>query len=129
MIVVAYTPDVYGEAALAHAVTEAGIRRLGVVVVNATRGDAFVDERFASGERLAELDAALGEQGLTHEVRQPVGVEPSEAVIDVVKEVGGTLVVVGIRHRSPVGKVLMGSVAQRILLDAPCPVLAVKPAG
>jgi nucleotide-binding universal stress UspA family protein len=32
-----------------------------------------------------------------------------------------------VRHRSPVGKALMGSVGQRILLDAHCPVLAVKP--
>ena len=36
-------------------------------------------------------------------------------------------VVVGLRHRSPVGKMLMGSVAQRILLDADVPVLSVKP--
>jgi len=34
---------------------------------------------------------------------------------------------VGIRPRSPVGKAVIGSVAQRIVLDAPCPVLAVKP--
>ena len=38
------------------------------------------------------------------------------------------LVVVGIRPRSPVGKALMGSVSQRVILDAHCPVVAVKPA-
>ena len=36
------------------------------------------------------------------------------------------LIVIGLRHRTAVGKLLMGSVAQRILLDARCPVLAVK---
>jgi nucleotide-binding universal stress UspA family protein len=36
------------------------------------------------------------------------------------------VLVIGIRHRSAVGKLLMGSAAQRILLDVDCPVLAVK---
>ena len=43
--------------------------------------------------------------------------------------VSADLVVIGLRRRSPVGKLLMGSVAQRILLGADCAVLAVKPAG
>jgi nucleotide-binding universal stress UspA family protein len=36
-------------------------------------------------------------------------------------------VVIGMRRRTPVGKLLMGSVAQRILLGAECAALAVKP--
>jgi nucleotide-binding universal stress UspA family protein len=71
----------------------------------------------------AELDRA----GVEHEVRQLVrGLDPAEDLLGIVEEVKAELIVIGLRRRSPVGKLILGSNAQRVLLDAACPVLAVK---
>jgi len=54
------------------------------------------------------------------------GTDPADDLVSVAEEVGADFIVIGLRRRSPVGKLILGSNAQRILLDAPCPVLAVK---
>lgn len=125
-VVVGFVPNPYGKAAVEAAVTEAKRRRTRLVVVNTTKGDALVDKKFASRESLEGLEKQL--DGVEHEVRQTVGPDVADQLLEVAREVDAELIVIGLRHRSPVGKMLMGSVAQRVLLDAPCPVLAVKAA-
>lgn len=49
-------------------------------------------------------------------------------LIDLVHSTEPDVVVVGVKPRSPVGKFLLGSNAQRIIIDSPVPVLAVKAA-
>ncbi len=126
-IVVAYTPDQFGQAAIEAAVAEARLRDAELLVVNGTRGDALVDDSFAGSAQLTELTARLAATGVSAEVRQVVGADVGDLVVEVAQERRAILVVVGVRRRSPVGKLLMGSVSQRILLTADCPVLAVKP--
>ena len=126
-IVVGWSPGPYGAAAVAHAVAEARLRGDRVLVINATKGDAYVDERYAGSEEKAMLEAELEASGVPHEIRQPMGSDVGEQVISAAEEVDASLVVIGLRRRSPVGKLILGSVAQRILMGAPCPVLAVKP--
>ncbi len=128
-IVVAYTPDAYGQAALDHGAAEAVRRDTSLVVVNATRGDALVDPRYAHEDQIATITTDLQAAGLDVTVRHEVVPDVAQAVLEVARETDAALIVVGVRHRSPVGKALMGSVGQRILLDAHCPVLAVKPAA
>ena len=54
------------------------------------------------------------------------GNDPADDLIDVAEKENAALIVIGLRRRSPVGKLLLGSNAQEILLKADCPVLAVK---
>lgn len=128
-IVVGYVPKAEGRAALRRAAEEAKLRRTKLIVINSNRGgrelDAEENQRYE--DELAAIRHSLEEAGLEHEVRQLVrGMEPAEDLIAVAEEVGADFIVIGLRRRTPVGKLILGSNAQRILLDAPCPVLAVK---
>jgi nucleotide-binding universal stress UspA family protein len=128
-IVVGYVPTREGRAALRRAAEEAQLRRTKLVVINSNRGGKDLDaEEVADYEReLADVQSQLEAAGIDHEVRQLVrGLEPAEDLIAVAEETGADFIVIGLRRRTPVGKLILGSNAQRILLDAPCPVLAVK---
>lgn len=126
-IVVGYAPTREGEAALETAFEEASLRDGSVVVVNSSPGDAWVDEAFVQGESLTRLQSLLAAAPVPTELRQPVrGKDPAEEVVDLADEVGADVIIIGMRRRTPVGKLLMGSTAQRILLTATVPVLAVK---
>ena len=53
--------------------------------------------------------------------------DPAETVLEEIDQRPDVQrLVVGMRRRSPVSKALLGSVTQRLLLDSPVPVLAVK---
>lgn len=126
-IVVAYTPDPAGHAALEWGVAEARLRGSGLIVVNATRGDALVDPRFAGSGEVRSVDEVLAEAGVEHEIVQPMGPDVADLVLAEVERSGASLLVVGLRRRTPVGKLIMGSISQRLLLDSPVPVFAVHP--
>jgi nucleotide-binding universal stress UspA family protein len=131
VIVVGYVPKAEGEAALRIAAEEAKRRDAELVVVNSHRGGREFDgdEAAAAEATLEEVRTQLAAAGVRYEVRQLVrGMDPAEDLVGVAAEVSADLIVIGLRRRSPVGKLILGSNAQRVLLDAPCPVLAVKAA-
>ncbi|MDQ3306999.1 MAG: universal stress protein [Actinomycetota bacterium] len=131
VVVVGYVPKPEGKAALRLAAEEAKLRNASLVVVNSHRGGREFDREDAmdSESQLEEVRDQLKEAGVEHEIRQLVrGLDPAEDLMNVAAEVGADVIVIGLRRRSPVGKLILGSNAQRILLDAPCPVLAVKAA-
>ena len=128
-IVVGYVPRAEGKAALRRAAEEARLRNVPLIVVNSNRGGGHLDDEDAiEPEReLADVRAELDAEGIKNEVRQLVrGLDPAEDLIAVAKETSADFIVIGLRRRTPVGKLILGSNAQRILLEAPCPVLAVK---
>ncbi|WP_181312232.1 universal stress protein [Nocardioides campestrisoli] len=126
-VVVGYIPNQYGEAALQAGVAEAERRSTSLVVVNSTRGDSLVDERYLGRNGRAALAERLSCAPVAVEIRQSMGPDVAGEILMVVREVGAEALVIGLRHRSQVGKMLMGSVATRLLMEAPCPVVVVKP--
>lgn len=118
-IVVAYADTPPGHAAMS-AAAETATDGEPVIVVLAVRGDAPPD--------VANLEARWPELTGRVEVDRADLADPSDAVVQVAQRRDARLVVLGLRQRTPVGKMVFGSTAQRILLDATCPVLAVKPA-
>jgi nucleotide-binding universal stress UspA family protein len=126
-VVVGYIPNEYGEAALTEALAEAQRRGTGVVVVNTSRGDSLVDKRYVGEQGRSELEERLSAAPVDAELRQSIGTDVAGEILAVAREVAAEALVIGIRHRSQVGKMLMGSVATRLLMEAPCPVVAVKP--
>ncbi len=128
-IVVGYVPKAEGRAALRRAAEEARLRQARLVVINSARGGVSFDsdDSVRTEEELEAVRSELATAGVESEVRQLVrGNEVAEDLIAVAEETKADMIIIGLRRRSPVGKLLLGSNAQRVLLDAPCPVLAVK---
>ncbi|MEV0776363.1 universal stress protein [Streptomyces sp. NPDC050433] len=126
-VLVGYVPSPEGEAALRAGVAEARNRGETLLVMNTSRGDAYVDRAFAQQQDLDRVRRDLTELGVDFDIRQVVGGrDAAEEIVELAGSSEISLVVIGLRHRSAVGKLLLGSSAQRILLDSPCPVLAVK---
>jgi nucleotide-binding universal stress UspA family protein len=126
-IVVGYVPTPEGDAALTAAISEARLREQPLHVVNTSRGDVLADKRYASEDTLDEVRTRLDQTGVAYEIHQMVrGREASEELVEAADRTRASLIVIGLRRRTATGKLITGSQAQRVLLDAHCPVLAVK---
>lgn len=127
-VVVAFAPTPEGRAALARAGDECRLRGAGLVIVKSASNR--LPDGLGQEEYDAELEQACSDleaSGVQCEVRDATGDAPSaEDILVAATETAAEVIVIGLRRRTPVGKLLLGSNAQRILLDAQCPVLAVK---
>lgn len=126
-IVVGYTTKPEGRAALARAILEAKTHAEDLLVLNVSAGETYADPLLATEEELAEVRAELARAGVDGMVRQLVrGNDVADELRAITGELDVSLVVIGLRRRSPVGKLVLGSNAQKILLSVDVPVLAVK---
>jgi nucleotide-binding universal stress UspA family protein len=126
-ILVAYVPRPEGQAALDKGMEIAKRRNERLVVVNASPGGAKEDASMADATDVERVEKLLRDAGLDAEFKQFVrGQNAVEEIVAMVNTLPASLLIIGLRKRSPVGKLIMGSVAQELLLSASCPVLAVK---
>jgi nucleotide-binding universal stress UspA family protein len=122
-------PTPVGEAALEAGLAEAAAHGDDVVILNSPRRRSTVDGELISETAADELVARAAALGVTARVdHADHGDDIVETFAQVVGSVSARLVVIGLRRRSPVGKLVTGSDAQRLLLDLDVPILAVKPA-
>lgn len=126
-IVVAYAPRPEGQSALAKGIEIAKRRNEHLLVVNASPGGHSDDPSKSDVEDVERVQQLLLVAGIDAEFRQFVrGKSAVDEILALVDTLPVSLVIIGLRKRSPVGKLIMGSIAQDILLSVSCPVLAVK---
>ena len=127
-VAVAHQISATSRKALVQAVQEAKFRATDLAVLH------VVDSIDADSQEAYRL-------GVADEIEKVVGQEPTiawklhlatagsdlaDALLKLVDRIDADLLVIGARRRSPVGKALLGSVAQTVILEADLPVLVVK---
>jgi nucleotide-binding universal stress UspA family protein len=106
-VVVGHQATEEGHAARVHAEHEANLRGRPLLIVTAPGEDVGT---MPPGAEVVPVDLP----------------DPADRVLHAAQDRDAELLVVGTRHRSAVGKFLLGSTAQRVVLEAACPVLVVK---
>ena len=120
-VLVAYAPAPEGREALTQGIAEAVLRKSDLLIVNVGRGHHGLEP-----QEMKDIESQLQAAGRELTVESSVLSDPGDAVIQIAQDRDVDMIVVGLRHRSMVGKLILGSTVQRILLNATCPVLAVR---
>lgn len=130
-IAVAHQRSAHWKLTVHEAAREARLRQTSLVVIHVAEGvdvDLNKEQQTLLGEELTEALHEIGCQELPWTLQLTTGEDVADAVLAVVADVGVELLVIGARRRNPVGKLIMGSVTQKIILRSDIPVL-VTPAS
>ena len=133
-VLAGFVPSPEGRAAVERAAAEArhhgGRLHLVSYVANPAGPVDAPDYPEVRREHQAELDQqveAFRAEGIDCEGHLAAASDgASAAILDLAADIGADLIVIGLRRRSRVGKLVMGSTAQDILMRADCAVLGVK---
>jgi nucleotide-binding universal stress UspA family protein len=128
-ILVGYNDSPQSKAALELAGQLARLSKAHLIIVISMEGGSR--EKLKDIENAREsLDEALrlmSTKGITCEVHQTArGLSPGEDLVAYAKENQVDVIAVGVKKKSKAQKIILGSTAQHIILNAPCPVLTVK---
>lgn len=137
VIVAGYTERPESRAALRRAIEEARLHDATLHVAqilqerpteNPSQVKAWADRIGKLRHDAADLETKLRDEGIDAHVtlldNDPD--PPVRQLLDFCDQVDAELLVIGLRRRTPVGKLVLGSFAQHVLLHASCPVLAIK---
>jgi nucleotide-binding universal stress UspA family protein len=129
-ILVAYVSRPEGRAALDKAIELSKERQERMLIVNAGPGGQQEDASLVPAFEVEQIEELIAAQGIQGEFKQFVrGKNAVEEINDLVEMGDISILIIGLRKRTAVGKLILGSVAQEILMTVPCPVLCVKAAG
>lgn len=125
-ILLAYVPSATSEAALAFTLERA--RESGAHVLVLHSETPKTPRKAAAVADARPLDERLAESGIDYELRTvPRRDDPADDILAAAESEGIDEVVLGIRRRTPIGKIILGSTSMRVIMEAPCPVVCVKP--
>ena len=128
-ILVGYDESRVAEAALKLAHKHAKAFDAEIIILNSLeQSPTLKKEDIDKAEsKLEKIKTTFATDGITCEVHASVSYQsPGEDLVNMAKENDIDEIIIGVRRRSKVGKLMFGSTAQFVILEAPCPVLAVK---
>ncbi|EWS82888.1 universal stress protein [Brachybacterium phenoliresistens] len=129
-IVVGYAPSAQGTAALRAGIREARSLKEDLVVAAYAYHDPERGKTVPTEEQVrAEVDQLAEGELPPMRVLSSTCDDAGEFLLEAAQKVSASLLVIGLRRKSPIGKLNLGAAARRVLLGAPCPVLAVKDAA
>ena len=99
-----------------------------LIVTSMVGGDKTETQKLVDAEKnLAQAKAYFDDFGVKSETHLLIrGFEAGEDIVTFAREKNIDEIIIGVRSRSKVGKLIFGSTAQIVILDAHCPVLTVK---